>query len=62
MDQDTSWRLNEHDYLLDLSDDGQFHWSVQVMRQTGVDADGKPIGEPLSGRSDERTLQLAQGV
>jgi hypothetical protein len=54
--QNTSWTLSEHRYLLDLSDDGQFHWSVQVMRQTGVDADGRPLGSPLSAPSDVWTL------
>jgi hypothetical protein len=55
--KDTSWRLSEHIYLLDLSDDGLYRWSVQVMRQTGVDGDGNPSGEPLSGRSDEWTVK-----
>jgi hypothetical protein len=54
--QDTSWTLSEHGYLLDLSDDGQFHWSVQVVRQTGVDANGNPTGIPLSPPSEVRTL------
>ncbi len=54
--RDTSWALSEHQYLLDLSDDGQFRWSVQVVRQTGVDADGRPMGLPLSAPSRVRTL------
>jgi hypothetical protein len=54
--QDTSWTLTEHSYLLDLSDDGQFRWSVQVMRQTGVDANGNPTGVPLSAPSEVWTL------
>jgi hypothetical protein len=54
--KETNWRLSEHSYLLDLSDDGLYRWSVQVMLQTGVDGDGNPIGEPLSGPSDEWTL------
>ncbi|NIV29970.1 MAG: hypothetical protein GWN58_10845, partial [Anaerolineae bacterium] len=37
--RDLSWALSDHDYLVDLSDDGLFQWSVQVMRQTGSDAD-----------------------
>ena len=40
--EDTSWALSEHDYLVGLSDDGQFQWSVQVVKQTGLDEDGKP--------------------
>ena len=31
--RDTSWTASEHDYLVDLSDDGLFSWSVQVMRK-----------------------------
>ncbi len=54
--QDTSWTLSEHSYLLDLSDDGQFRWSVQVVRQTGADANGNPNGIPLSAPSEVRTL------
>lgn len=52
----TSWTMSEHSYLLDLSDDGQFRWSVQVVRQTGVGADGKPTGLSLSAPSAVRTL------
>mgnify|MGYP001819882015 CR=1 FL=1 len=54
--RNTSWILSEHSYLLDLSDDGQYLWSIQVMHQTGVDASGQPIGVPLSAPSEERTL------
>jgi hypothetical protein len=54
--RETSWILSEHSYLLDLSDDGQYQWSVQVMQQTGVDAKGQPIGVPLSPPSDMRTV------
>jgi hypothetical protein len=54
--QDTSWTLSEHRYLLDLSDDGQFQWSVQVVRQTGVEDDGTPVGVPLSSPSEVRTF------
>ena len=54
--RDTSWLLSEHRYLLDLCDDGLYHWSVQVVRRTGVDAEGKPVGTPLSPMSEERTL------
>jgi hypothetical protein len=54
--QDTSWVLSEHQYLLELSDDGQFRWSVQVVRQTGVDDNGSPVGVPLSSPSEMRTL------
>jgi hypothetical protein len=54
--QDTSWTLSEHSYLQDLSDDGRYQWSVQVMYQTGVGANGQPIGVPLSPPSEVRTL------
>jgi hypothetical protein len=49
--KETSWLMNDHAYLVDLSDDTLFHWSVQVMRKTGEDPNGKPIGIPLSPSS-----------
>jgi hypothetical protein len=52
----TTWTLTEHSYLQDLSDNGQFVWSVQVVRQTGTDASGKPTGVPLSAPSEERMV------
>lgn len=52
----TSWTLTEHSYLQDLSDNGQYRWSVQVVRQTGTDPNGKPTGVPLSAPSEERML------
>jgi hypothetical protein len=54
--EDTNWALSEHDYLLDMSDDGQFQWSVQVMRQTGLDDDGKATGSAISPRSEVWSL------
>lgn len=54
--RDTAWTLSEHDYLLELSDDGQFVWSVQVMRQVGTEADGTLEGEALSDPSVSRKL------
>ena len=54
--QDTSWTLSEHDYLVGLSDDGQFQWSVQVMLRTGLDAEGKPIGIAISPSSETWSL------
>jgi len=54
--KDTSWTLSQHDYLVDLSDDGRFQWSVQVMRQTGLDADGKPTGIAISPSSETWSL------
>jgi len=54
--RDTTWTLTEHSYLQDLSDNGQYRWSVQVVRQTGTDASGKPTGVPLSAPSEERML------
>ena len=59
--RDTSWTLSEHNYLLELCDDGWFRWSVQAMRQTGVDADGKPVGSALSAPSEVRTLGWMKG-
>ncbi|MBN1658350.1 MAG: hypothetical protein JXA93_08120 [Anaerolineae bacterium] len=55
--RDTSWTLSDRKYLLDLSDDGWFWWSVQAMRQTGVDADGDPVGLALGPSSEIRTLR-----
>ena len=52
----TTWTLTEHSYLQDLSDNGQFVWSVQVVRQTGTDASGKPTGVSLSAPSEERMV------
>ena len=57
--RDTSWQLSEHRYLLDLSDDGWFWWSVQVYRQTGVDTHDRPVGEPISPASQERAVRWA---
>lgn len=31
------WMLTEHRYLLDLSDNEMFRWSVQVMRQMAAE-------------------------
>jgi hypothetical protein len=50
------WVVSEHAYLLDLSDDCRFRWSVRVMRKTGTDAQGRPTGVPLSPASGERTF------
>jgi hypothetical protein len=54
--QETTWTLSQHRYLLDLSDDGLFRWSVRVVRQTGVDANDKPTGVPLGPPSKVWTL------
>jgi capsular polysaccharide biosynthesis protein/LysM repeat protein len=48
----TTWTLSEHGYLLDLSDDGRFEWSVQVVRPKGLDANSRPVGEALSAPSE----------
>ena len=62
--QTTSWTLSSHDYLADLSDDGVFLWSVQVMLRTGSDAEGKPAGIPISPSSETWSLiwQSAAGT
>jgi hypothetical protein len=54
--KNTQWMVSEHEYLLDLSDDGRFVWSVQVARQTGVDAAGKPTGSTVSPMSGQRAF------
>jgi hypothetical protein len=54
--KNTQWLASEHEYLLDLSDDGRFVWSVQVVRQTDVDAAGQPSGTAVSPMSDQRTF------
>jgi hypothetical protein len=52
----TSWTLSEHDYLPHICADGMFHWSVRVMYKTGENAEGRPVGQPLSPMSAARTL------
>jgi hypothetical protein len=54
--QTTNWTLSDHDYLVDLSDDGVFLWSVQVMLRTESDASGKPDGIAISPSSETRSL------
>jgi hypothetical protein len=54
--KETGWAISEHAYLVDLADDGQFTWSVRVMRQTGQDAQGKPTGTALGSKSEERVF------
>jgi hypothetical protein len=54
--KDTQWQASNHEYLLGLSDDGRFVWSVQVTRQLGVDAGGRPTGPAVSPMSDQRTF------
>jgi hypothetical protein len=54
--KDTQWLASQHEYLLDLSDDGRFVWSVQVTRQLGVDAGGRPTGPAVSPMSGQRTF------
>jgi len=52
--KETSWRVSDHNYLPELSNDGSFVWSVQVMRRTGQDAQGRPTGQPLGPMSGQR--------
>jgi hypothetical protein len=59
--RETSWTLSEHQYLRDRADSGRLRWSVQVVRQTGVGADGKPKGVPLSAPSKEWSLIWSTG-
>lgn len=54
--QETQWRLNEHSYLLGMSDDGVFNWSVRLLRQSGTDDKGAPKGDDLSASSSVRVL------
>lgn len=60
----TNWTLSDHDYLVDLSDDGVFLWSVQVMLRTESDSNGKPSGVPISPSSETWSLiwQSAAGT
>ena len=58
--KETSWRVNEHLYLRDLSNDGNFAWSVRVMRLTGENDRGQPIGEPLGPASPQRAFYWAR--
>jgi len=55
--QNTRWTLSDHGYLFDLSDDGLFNWTVQVMRKTGEDGEGGPVGRPVGPVSEERTFR-----
>jgi hypothetical protein len=59
--QNARWTLSEHRYLLDLSDDGLFYWSVQVVRKTGEDENGRPVGRPVSPMSEERFFSWTHG-
>ena len=54
--QSTEWVLSDHSYLVELSDNAEFWWSVQVVRQTGVDAEGRSVGEALSESSATWTV------
>jgi hypothetical protein len=54
--KETRWLMSEHQYLLELSDNGEFRWAVRVMRRTGINDAGKPAGTPRSPLSEVRTL------
>lgn len=58
--RNTEWALSDHSYLVELSDNSEFAWSVQVVRQTGVGADGRPVGEALSQPSESWKLRWRQ--
>lgn len=54
--QETTWSFEKHYYLLDISSDGRFVWSVKLLRKTGEDEKGIPTGLDLSHSSEERVL------
>ena len=54
--KEARWTLSEHDYLPGLSADGEFRWSVRVLRQTGSDTNGDPVATPASPASTVWTL------
>jgi hypothetical protein len=56
----TFWNLSEHSYLPAQSFDEQFRWSVQVVRRTGVDAEGRPVGIACSPVSEVWTLRWSK--
>ena len=47
---ETKWPVQEHAYLADISDDGRFGWSVQLIRATGKN--GRESSRQGSGQSD----------
>lgn len=54
--KEPQWTMSEHDYLLDMSVDGLFQWSVQVVRKGELDAQGNAQETALSPMSEERSL------
>lgn len=52
----TSWPLSEHKYLFDLSDNGEFDWSVQLIQEVERNEEGIPAGPALSFSSVQRKL------
>ncbi|MCB0158474.1 MAG: hypothetical protein KDD83_10130, partial [Caldilineaceae bacterium] len=58
--RNTSWHLNEHKYLLDVATGTRFEWSVKLIRQTGEDGSGVPIGDALSPSSATRVFYWAR--
>jgi len=52
----TEWDATEHDYLREVAERGQFYWSLTLMRQTGLDAEGKPVGAAISPMSEVRNF------
>jgi tetratricopeptide (TPR) repeat protein len=48
--KETTWTVPSY-FGPPHSSTGLYNWSVIVMRQTGTDAAGKPIGEPISHKS-----------
>ena len=51
--KEASWALPNY-FGLPHSTDGWYEWKVVVMRQTGLGADGKPVGEAISAESGSR--------
>ena len=58
--KETSWQADEHAYLPELSNDGNFTWSVRVMLLTGEDERGRPSGVPLGVPSAQRAFYWAR--
>lgn len=45
--KETLWDARKHVYLLDLTSDGRFTWTVRLVRAASVPQDGKPTGAEI---------------